>query len=201
MTNRLHGALIKSKFTIRNKQNNIKMAFNFTPFPVLETERLTLRALELNDAKAIFGLRTNKEVNTFITRTMLNNLSETRALIDSISNSIANNTRIFWVLESKNTAELLGTIGLNNFETEENYAEIGYDLHPDFQENGYMSEAFEAILKFSAKQMDLKFVEAFTHQNNNASVALLKKYNFELQPDKKDADFEDNQIYRFAVDA
>jgi len=28
------------------------MAFNFTPFPVLETERLTLRALELNDAKA-----------------------------------------------------------------------------------------------------------------------------------------------------
>jgi len=88
------------------------MAFNFTTFPVLETERLTLRALELNDAKAIFGLRTNKEVNTFITRTMLNNLSETRALIDSISNSIANNTRIFWVLESKDTAELLGTIGL-----------------------------------------------------------------------------------------
>lgn len=177
------------------------MAFNFTPFPVLETERLTLRALELNDAKAIFGLRTNKEVNTFITRTLLNNLSETRAFIDNISNSINNNTSIFWVLESKDNAELLGTIGLSNFEIEENYAEIGYDLHPDFQENGYMSEAFEAILNFSAKQMDLKFVEAFTHQNNNASVALLKKYNFELQPDKKDADFEDNQIYRFAVDA
>ena len=177
------------------------MAFNFTPFPVLETERLTLRALELNDAKAIFGLRTNKEVNTFITRTLLNNLSETRAFIDNISNSINNNTSVFWVLESKDNAELLGTIGLSNFEIEENYAEIGYDLHPDFQENGYMSEAFEEILNFSAKQMDLKFVEAFTHQNNNASVALLKKYNFELQPDKKDADFEDNQIYRFAVDA
>lgn len=176
------------------------MAFNFTPFPVLETERLTLRALELNDAKAIFGLRTNKEVNTFINRTMLNNLSETRALIDSISNAIANNTRIFWVLESKDTAELLGTIGLTNFETEENYAEIGYDMHPDFQENGYMSEAFKAILNFSAKQMDLKFLEAFTHQNNIASVALLEKYNFELQPDRKDANVKENQIYRFAVD-
>jgi ribosomal-protein-alanine N-acetyltransferase len=131
---------------------------------------------------------------------MLNNLSETRALIDSISNSIANNTRIFWVLESKDTAELLGTIGLNNFETEEDYAEIGYDMHPDFQENGYMSEAFKAILKFSAKQMDLKFLEAFTHQNNIASVALLEKYNFELQPDRKDANVKENQIYRFAVD-
>ena len=177
------------------------MAFNFTPFPVLETERLTLRALELNDAKAIFGLRTNKEVNTFITRTLLNNLSETRAFIDRISNSIANNTGVFWVLESKDTAELIGTVGLRNFEIEEDYAEIGYDMHPDFQENGYMSEAFKAILNFAAKQMDLKFIEAFTHKENNASVALLEKFNFELQPDRKDANVEENHIYRFAVDA
>ena len=177
------------------------MAFNFTPFPVLETERLTLRALELNDAKAIFGLRTNKEVNTFITRTMLNNLSETRAFIDRISNSIANNTSIFWVLESKDTAELIGTVGLRNFEIEEDYAEIGYDMHPDFQEDGYMSEAFKAILNFAAKQMELKFVEAFTHKDNNASAALLEKYNFKLQPNRKDANVEENHIYRFAVDA
>ena len=177
------------------------MAFNFTTFPVLETERLTLRALELNDAKAIFGLRTNKGVNTFITRTMLNNLSETRAFIDSISNSIVNNTGVFWVLESKDTAELLGTVGLRNFEIEEDYAEIGYDMHPDFQENGYMSEAFEVILDFSAKQMDLKFLEAFTHKDNNASAALLEKYNFKLQPNRKDANVEENHIYRFAVDA
>ncbi|MFT5958505.1 MAG: ribosomal-protein-alanine N-acetyltransferase [Polaribacter sp.] len=172
------------------------MAFNFTPFPVLETERFTLRALDLNDAKAIFGLRTNKEVNTYIKRTMLNNLSEARAFIDSISNSVANNTSIFWVLESKDTAELLGTVGLRNFDIEEDYAEIGYDMHPDFQENGYMSEAFKAILNFSAKQMDLKFIEAFTHKDNNASIALLEKYNFELQPDRKDVDFEDNRVYR-----
>ncbi|MGY8943356.1 MAG: GNAT family N-acetyltransferase [Flavobacteriales bacterium] len=177
------------------------MAFNFTPFPVLETERFTLRALELNDAKALFGLRTNKEVNTFITRTRLNNLSETRAFIDRISNSIANNTGVFWVLESKDTAELIGTVGLRNFEIEEDYAEIGYDMHPDFQEDGYMSEAFKAILNFAAKQMDLKFIEAFTHKENNASVALLEKFNFELQPDRKDANVAENHIYRFAVDA
>jgi ribosomal-protein-alanine N-acetyltransferase len=172
------------------------MDFNFTSFPILETERFTLRALDLNDAKAIFGLRTNKEVNTFITRTMLNNLSEARAFIDSISNSVANNTSIFWVLESKDTGELLGTVGLRNFDIEEDSAEIGYDMHPDFQENGYMSEAFKVILNFAAKQMDLKFIEAFTHKDNNASIALLEKYNFELQPDRKDVGFEDNRVYR-----
>jgi ribosomal-protein-alanine N-acetyltransferase len=172
------------------------MDFNFTLFPVLETERCTLRALDLNDAKAIFGLRTNKEVNTYIKRTMLNNLSEARAFIDSISNAVAEDTGIFWVLASKNSAELLGTIGLRNFDVEENYAEIGYDMHPDYQDSGYMSEAFEAILEFSAQQMGLKFIEAFTHKDNNASVALLEKYDFELQPDRKDVDFENNRVYR-----
>ncbi|MFQ3297414.1 MAG: ribosomal-protein-alanine N-acetyltransferase [Polaribacter sp.] len=172
------------------------MDFNFNPFPVLNTERLTLRALELNDAKAIFGLRTNKEVNTYITRDPLHNLSEARAFIDSISNAIIANTGLFWVLTSKDSNELLGTIGLRNFEVEENFAEIGYDVHPDYQERGYMSEAFEVVLDFASQQMDLKTIEAFTHKSNNASKALLEKYRFELQPDRKDANFEDNKIFR-----
>ena len=44
------------------------MTYNFTPFPVLETERLTLRALTLEDAKPLFALRSNKSINKFIER-------------------------------------------------------------------------------------------------------------------------------------
>jgi ribosomal-protein-alanine N-acetyltransferase len=175
------------------------MDFNFNPFPVLDTERLTLRALDLADAKDIFGLRTNKEVNIYITRDPLHNLSETRAFIDIISNAIIDNTGIFWVLASKDSNAFVGTIGLRNFEVEENYAEIGYDVHPDHQERGYMSEAFETVLEFASQQMDIKTIEAFTHKNNNGSKALLEKYSFELQPDRKDANFENNRIFRLGI--
>ena len=175
------------------------MEFNFTPFPVLETERLTLRQLNLNDAKAIFGLRTNKEVNTYITRNPMNNLSEARAFIDGISNTIEENTGVLWVLEAKNNSELLGTIGLRNFNVAENYAEIGYDMHPNYQERGYMSEAFEAVLVYAKENMELTTVEAFTHHNNNASIALIEKYDFALQPDRKDEGFDDNRIYKLAL--
>lgn len=175
------------------------MEFNFTPFPVLETERLTLRQLNLNDAKAIFGLRTNKEVNTYITRNPMNNLSEARAFIDGISNTIEENTGVLWVLEAKNNSELLGTIGLRNFNVAENYAEIGYDMHPNYQERGYMSEAFEAVLAYAKENMELTTVEAFTHHNNNASIALIEKYDFALQPDRKDEGFDDNRIYKLAL--
>ena len=70
------------------------MNFNFTLFPVLETERLTLRKLNLENTTAIFGLRTNKEINEFIDREKLNNLSESRAFINLISNLALNNKGI-----------------------------------------------------------------------------------------------------------
>ncbi|AUC23773.1 MULTISPECIES: GNAT family N-acetyltransferase [Polaribacter] len=172
------------------------MDFDFTTFPVLETDRLTLRAINLEDAKAVFGLRANKEVNKYIQRESLKNLSEARAFIDQATNLVADNKGIFWVIESKNSAELLGTIGLRNFDVAENYAEIGYEIHPDYQERGYMTEAFEEVLEYAFEKMELKTIEAFTHKNNLASITLLHKLDFDLQVDRTDEGFEDNRIYK-----
>jgi len=175
------------------------MNYNFTPFPVLETERLTLRELNLDDAKAIFGLRTNKEINEFIDRKTLNNLSESRAFIDLISNLASNNEGVFWVLQSKSNHQLIGTIGLRNFEDEENYAEIGYELDPNYHQKGIMSEAFEEILKFGFQNLELKIIEAFTHEKNTASIALLKKQKFVLDPERREEGFENNRSYRLEI--
>jgi ribosomal-protein-alanine N-acetyltransferase len=172
------------------------MNYNFTPFPVLETARLTLRVLDLDDAKAIFGLRTNKEVNEFIDRKTPRNLSEARAFIDRISTLAEKSKGIFWVLSSKSSHQLMGTIGLRNFEDEENYAEIGYEIDPIYQQKGFMSEAFKAVLNFGFNELELKTIEAFTHKDNDASIALLEQQKFVLHPDRRDEGFENNRSYR-----
>jgi ribosomal-protein-alanine N-acetyltransferase len=172
------------------------MNFDFTNFPVLQTERLTLRELNLNDTKAIFRLRTKKEVVEFIDRKTLNNLSETRAFIERISKLTSNNKGVFWVIESKSNSQVIGTIGLRNFEDEEDYAEIGYELEPSYQQKGFMSEAFNVVVEYGFKQMQLKTIEAFTHKNNKASIALLEKQKFVFEPEIKDEGFENNISYR-----
>lgn len=172
------------------------MNFDFTNFPVIQTERLTLRELNLNDTKAIFRLRTKKEVVEFIDRKTLNNLSETRAFIERISKLTSNNKGVFWVIESKSNSQVIGTIGLRNFEDEENYAEIGYELEPSYQQKGFMSEAFNVVVEYGFKQMELKTIEAFTHKNNRASIALLEKQKFVFEPEIKDEGFENNISYR-----
>ena len=172
------------------------MNFDFTNFPVIQTERLTLRELNLNDTKAIFRLRTKKEVVEFIDRKTLNNFSETRAFIERISKLTSNNKGVFWVIESKSNSQVIGTIGLRNFEDEEDYAEIGYELEPSYQQKGFMSEAFNVVVEYGFKQMELKTIEAFTHKNNRASIALLEKQKFVFEPEIKDEGFENNISYR-----
>ena len=41
---------------------------NFTAFPILTTERLTLRQLSIDDRQNIFALRTDKEINKYLDR-------------------------------------------------------------------------------------------------------------------------------------
>jgi ribosomal-protein-alanine N-acetyltransferase len=175
------------------------MNFDFTTFPILETERLTLRALNLDDAKAIFGLRTNKAVLEFIDRKALRNLSESRAFIDLISNLMRTNKGLFWVLELKSNHQFIGTVGLRNFEDEENFAEIGYELDPIYQQKGFMFEAFDEVLRFGFQKLSLNTIEAFTHKDNTASIALLKKQKFILDSNRRDEGFENNRSYRLCA--
>ena len=171
--------------------------FSFSTFPELTTDRLILRQLTFNDIKPIFRLRSNKEINEFITRERPKNLNGAEAFIDSCLSEFVNENRVFWGLELKNSSQLIGSIVLQRIDLENNFAEIGYEINPDFQDEGYMSEAMSKVLDFGIEAMNLKTLEAFTHQNNTASIALLEKYLFVLQPERRDEAIEDNRIYKF----
>jgi [ribosomal protein S5]-alanine N-acetyltransferase len=173
--------------------------FSFALFPELSTERLTLRELTFNDKKSIFRLRTNKEINKLIVRDSLNNLNEAEAFIDLCHHEFAKENRIFWAMELKETNQLIGTIVFHKIDLENKYAEIGYELNPDYHEEGYTSEAMKSVLEFGQTAMSLTTVEAFTHQNNTASITLLEKHQFILQAERRDEGLENNRIFQLKV--
>ncbi len=166
----------------------------FNQFPNLKTERLTLRQLTFNDIEVIYELRSSKEINKLISRKTPNNLEESEDFIKVCHIEFKNENRIFWAIEFKN--EVIGTIVYHKIKTDKNYAEIGYELNPDFQQKGLMSEALKVVLEFGIEKMQLKTIEAFTHKNNIASIALLKKHNFDFQPNRKCESVENNRIWK-----
>ncbi|MBC1290850.1 GNAT family N-acetyltransferase [Listeria booriae] len=154
-------------------------------FPTLYTERLALREMTNVDCDSIFALRSNESVAAFQERLLQENIEEALAFIEKINAGVANNAWIFWALTLKETDELIGTICLWNYSENLTRADLGYELMPDSQGHRFMQEALEAVLTYGFNQLSLNRIDAVTHKENIASVNLLKKFNFTLNPDFK----------------
>lgn len=168
-------------------------------FPNLFSDRLQLRQLSFSDKKDVLRLRSNTEINHFITRDTPKNLNDAEGFIQTCLDEFEKENRIFWAIEKKESNEIIGTIVYHNINIVNNYAEIGYELHPDAQNKGFMSEAITSVLAYGKSTLKLNTIEAFTHQNNTASISLLKKHHFILQKDKKDIIIKDNCIFRLDI--
>ena len=60
----------------------------FTPFPILKTERLTLRQLIGNDEQEIFTLRSDSEINKYLDRKIASTIDEARSFIKEVNENI-----------------------------------------------------------------------------------------------------------------
>ena len=154
------------------------MVKNFTPFPVLKTERLTLRQLISSDDKEIFALRSDDNVNKYLDRKPSKSIDDAKNFIQTINENIQRNDSIYWVITLNGTDKLIGTICLFDFTNDDLKAEIGYELLANFQGKGIMQEATSKVIDFGIQHIGLNSIEAYTHSENHSSTKLLEKLNF-----------------------
>lgn len=169
------------------------MIINLSPFPTLQTEKLILRKLSLDDTKEIFSLRSDDEVNKYLDRPKANDADDVIAFINKVSIGIAKDKWIYWAICFKDNPKLIGTICLWNINEEENKAEVGYELLPESQGRGIVTEAFSSIVDYGFNILEVSKIEAYTHKENIASTKLLEKFGFVRDP------HEESKI-DFAVD-
>jgi ribosomal-protein-alanine N-acetyltransferase len=153
---------------------------SFTPFPFLTTENYALRNLMPADEQEIFALRSSDEINRYLDRPKANTLDDARNFINKITNGVAENEAIFWVVAPKGESRFLGTICLWKISREEAKAEIGYELLPENHGKGIMQEVIPRVIQFGFEEMRLQTIEAELSPRNLKSIRLLEKNNFKL---------------------
>ena len=163
---------------------------SFTPFPILTTERLTLRQLLINDEQEIFTLRSDSEINTYLDRQISNTIDDARNFINKIGENISKNDSIYWAITLSERNILVGTICLFGFSDENYNCEIGYELLTNFQGQGIMKEAVEKVIDYAFNTIKVKKIEASLHKDNLSSIKLLEKFSFRNlnEPDKTNPD-------------
>ena len=151
---------------------------NTETYPIIITERLTLRRLSINDYQDIFDLRSDREINKFLGRQLCRTTEDAKNFINKINENIEKGETYYWAICLTETKQLVGTICLFDFSVENNSCEIGYELMIKFQKQRIMQEAVEEVIDFVFHNLKFKKIIAFTHYENQNSTNLLLKLNF-----------------------
>lgn len=160
-------------------------SFKFLTLPNLTTKRLALRQLLPEDDRDLYALRSDDRVNQFIDRPKPASIEEVQAFIQNLNAGVRQREWMYWVIARRTDFRLIGTICLWNIVVETSTAEIGYELIPEAQGQGFMQEALEEVVAFGFQAMNLKKIEAWTHPANTASIRLLEKTGFKVDEQVK----------------
>jgi ribosomal-protein-alanine N-acetyltransferase len=148
-------------------------------YPCLETERLYLRELTLDDAPAVQAHFGDPEVTEFMDIDPCKSLQSAREIIEYH----VQDTGVRWGIFDRQTDALIGTCGFHCWDEAAAQAEIGFDLSRTYWGQGLMREAVEAALAFGFDAMALSEIRAFSDRANARSIRLLERLGFQLRSD------------------
>lgn len=179
--------------------------FQFDPFPEMQTERLLLRRMTVNDAPVLWRLRNTEAVMQYIDRPRQKDMEETEAFIRMVDGLIDSNRDINWAIAWKHNPEhMLGTIGYYRTVHEHDRGEIGYMLDPACWRKGIMQEAMQRILSFGFDTLGFHSIAATINPDNDASRQILLKNGFRKEGYFREdyyhqGQFKDTEVYGLLV--
>ena len=137
----------------------------------IETERLHLRPVTLEDAPAMFEYASDEAVTRYTFPTN-QSLEETK---NNIAQFYLANPLGRWGIELKSTGEFIGTIDLHKMDTVLKKAAIGYIINQKYWNQGLTTEANRAVIKLAFEEIGMNKLTALHDKDNPASGKVMDK--------------------------
>jgi len=142
----------------------------------IETERLILRQWRADDAEVFALINQDEKVIEFLRGPM--SLNDSQEFITRTNNFINQHGFGLWAATIKETAELIGFVGLHIPDFESHFTpcvEIGWRLASQQWGKGYATEAAREVLKIGFENFGLKEIVAITVTKNIRSRNVMEK--------------------------
>ena len=150
----------------------------FRDYPLLHTKRLLLRRFAETDAPALFQLRSQPRVNTFIHRPPMSSGLEAEKVIQDVNLAWEQRLSLSFACCLRESGEFIGSCGFRTIDQANRRAEIGGELHPLFWGQGLPLEAVRAVLQLGFEQINLHSIEARIMPANRGARWILEKLGF-----------------------
>jgi len=148
--------------------------------PILQTDRLRLRAFRASDLKAVHALYADRENLRYWGVDPSPSLDSTRKMMRWHVTGSPRNYMI-WAVEETKSKRLVGMINYFRRDLRERRVEVGWLILPAAQGKGYMTEAGRALLRHLIDTLGVHRVEALIRPENKPSAALARRLGFRLE--------------------
>jgi RimJ/RimL family protein N-acetyltransferase len=139
---------------------------------IIESGRISLRPFDIKDANAVFSYRSLEEVAEYQYWHPYTEEQSVRFIEQcSLSNLKTRNQWIGLAVIHKLNQELIGDCALKISEIT---AEIGCNIHPKYQKQGFAKEILSLLLDFCFTQNNVQEIYGITDSANIASIQLMK---------------------------
>lgn len=157
--------------------------------PTLRTPRLILRKLLKSDAEDMYEYASNPTVSRFLLWDAHPSPKYTLKYLAYLQGRYRAGEFYDWALIDRKSGKMIGTCGFTSFDFQNNSAEVGYVLNPDYWHCGIAAEALFEVLHFAFAVLGLNRVEAKYMLGNEDSRHVMEKCGMTFEGVARDAIF------------
>ena len=141
----------------------------------LETQRLILRRFRIEDAEDMFrNWAASEDVTRFLTWEPYKSVEDVKSYIQWVIDSYKDD-KYEWMIEWKETHEVIGTIGVISIREDIASCEIGYCMSERFWGRGIMPEALGEVIRFLFDEVGMNRIAATHDVRNPKSGRVMEK--------------------------
>jgi ribosomal-protein-alanine N-acetyltransferase len=157
------------------------MMFDFSTFPILDTERLRLRELTHDDADAWAAIFSLPEMYRFLNQPLIDTREKALDLIDWFAGAYRGHEFVTWAITLRSDGKLIGMGGTIDWDQANRHIDIGFHITPKLWGQGCATEAARAIIRWCFDHLNVHRIQADCTDGNIGSERVLLKCGFKLE--------------------
>lgn len=157
-------------------------------FETLETERLILRKLDINDALMLFNnVYSDFEWYKYYIQLSFSSLEVCKLLLSKYKLLYDKGNYFRWGIVERKVNQIIGEIHLHSLDALNNNCKIAYIIGSQYSRQGYAYEAVQRVLEFAFDVLDYHRIEADIVEENEDSIKLAERLGMNLESIKYDS--------------
>ena len=162
---------------------------------IIETERLVLRPIKIEEAEHVYNTWTSdEEVSKYMLWSTHKSVEETKQWIMMEQENCKQDNYYDWGIELKEIGKLIGSMGAHYVPDTDRY-EIGYGIAKEYWRQGLTTEGVKGMLDYLVNEKGIKRFSSSHVKQNPASGAVMQKVGFKYVKDATTEKFDKSAVF------